>query len=416
MSVRSTHSAPPLSIGRYELSGRVGVGRTSTLFRARDTETGLSAAVQLIPADLCKERGLFERLHTDFQAAVLLDHPNILRLLDFGRESGYWYVATEWVEGTTLAQMIQAHTRISEEIAIRIVAQIGQAIDYLLVGNFASYRVRVSKIVIRNDGVAKLVTFAPARGCIPSSPMPGLSSSGVSVLDAPLVDPAQSRLEDPVYALAVTLFESVTGREWIPPEPPGEPAPGRSSSRRRRSSVIPPRIPGLSDRVELAIRRATDPDPDKRPGSCAEFLKILHNRPRTAGTAKADARPTITDADNRRAHVRYALGIGSSGTIHDSVFDSPFDDGPKSQEIWPLVIRDLSAGGVGILLARRCEVGTELLIELVAGPNRVSRTLPVRVVRVKRENHGHWAHGCQFLQELSEDEVASLLDHLSRPG
>jgi serine/threonine protein kinase len=412
MAVRSTPSAPPLSIGRYQLSGRIGVGRTSTLFRAQHTETGTTAAIQLIPADACTEHGLFERLHADFQAAALLEHPNIFRLLDFGRERGYWYVAAEWIEGATLAQMIQAHSRISEEIAIRVTAQIGQAIDYLLAGNYASYRVRVSNIVLRNDGVAKLVTFAQARGCIPSSPIPGLSNPGVSALDAPLVDPAQARMEDPIYALAVTLFEIVTGREWVPPEPPGEP-PRSRSSRRRRSSAAPLRVPGLSERVGQAIRCATDPDPDKRPGSCAEFVKLLYNRPRVAGTAKADVRP-VADADNRRAHVRYALGIGSSGTIHDSVFDSPFDAAPKSPEVWPLVIRDLSAGGVGLLLARRCEVGTELLIELAAGPDRAPRTFPVRVVRVKRENHGHWGHGCQFLQELDEAELGSLLDHLGR--
>jgi serine/threonine protein kinase len=413
MATRSTTSAPPLSVGRYELSGRVGVGRTSTLFRAREIETGAPAAVQLIPGDLHKEPGLFERLHTTFQAALPLDHPNIVRLVDFGRESGYWFVATEWIEGTTLSQMIQAHTRISEEIAIRVVTQIGQAIDFLLAGEFASYRVRTTKIVIRNDGVAKLVTFSPARGCIPSSPMPGVPTAAASPLDSTLIDPAQSRLEDPVYALATVLFECVTGREWVRDEPQPEAAPGRSSSRRRRSSATLMRPPGLSERVELAVRRATDRDPDKRPGSCAEFLKLLYHRPR-AGGAKADSRPAATDADNRREHVRYALGVGSSGTIHDSVFGSPLDDGPKSQEVWPLVVRDVSAGGVGLLLARRCEVGTELLIEMVMGPNRVPRTLAVRVVRVKRENHGHWAHGCQFLRQLTEEELASLLDHVGR--
>ena len=82
MAARSTPSAPPLSVGRYALSARVGVGRASTLFRARDSESGVTAAVQLIPGALHKEPGLFERLHADFQAALPLEHPNILRLLD----------------------------------------------------------------------------------------------------------------------------------------------------------------------------------------------------------------------------------------------------------------------------------------------------------------------------------------------
>jgi hypothetical protein len=206
----------------------------------------------------------------------------------------------------------------------------------------------------------------------------------------------------------------VTGREWAGPQPPPAPPPGvYRSTRRRARAVAAARIPGLSDRVELAIRRATDSEHERRPSSAADFLKLLHHRSRVAGTAKQDAR-LVSDTDNRRAHVRYALGVGSSGTIHDSVLEPPHPDAPKSQEVWPLIVRDLSAGGVGLLLARRCEVGTELLIDLAAGPDRTPRTLPVRVVRVKRENHGHWAHGCQFLQLLSEEEVASLLDHAAR--
>jgi serine/threonine protein kinase len=415
MTTRSTPIAPPLSVGRYELSGRIGAGQTGMLFRARHTETQNFVAVQLIPSDQV-DRGLFDRLSAEFQRALPLEHPNVLRLLDFGREGGYVYLISDWVEGTVLAQMIQAHKRLSEDIAVRLVAQVGQAIDFLLTGNYATYKVRTSNIVLRTDGVAKLVSFAPAAGCLPSSPMPGLNLASSSPLDEPLYDPAKARVEDPVFALGTTLFEMVTGREWTGPQPPPAPPPGvYRSTRRRARAVAAARIPGLSDRVELAIRRATDSDHERRPASAADFLKLLHHRPRATPTAKVDARAVTPDTDNRRAHVRYALGVGSSGTIHDSVFEAPHPDSPKSPEVWPLVVRDLSAGGVGILLARRCEVGTELLIELVAGPDRTPRTLPVRVVRVKRENHGHWAHGCQFLEVLAEDELASLLDHANRP-
>ncbi|HSQ54571.1 MAG TPA: protein kinase [Gemmata sp.] len=416
MAARSTPLAPPLSISHYELSGRVGAGQTGLLYRARDTHTQSFVAIQIIPADLV-ERNHFDRLNAEFQRASPLEHPNILRLIDFGRESGFIYIVTEWIEGTVLSQMIQAHTRLAEDISIRIVAQIAQAIDYLLINNYATFRVRNRKIVIRTDGVAKLVSFAPASGCLPSSPMPGLALSSASPLDAPVYDPKTTRVEDPVYSLGATLFEMVTGREFIPPPPSSgeqpEASQQRSSSRnssRRRRPVTPRRIPGLTERVEAAILRAIDDDHTKRPGSCAEFVTILYGRSRATGSAKADVRPLAPDQDNRRAHVRYALGVGTSATIHDSVLEPPLPDGPKSQEIWPLVIRDISAGGVGILLARRCEVGTELLIEMVAGPNRKARSFPVRVVRVKRENHGHWAHGCQFLQELDEQQVNALLD------
>src|SRR5438046_758746 len=91
MASRSTPSAPPLSIGRYELSGRVGTGQTGMLFRARDSETQNFVAVQLIPSDAI-DRAHFDRLNAEFQRALPLEHPNILRLLDFGRESSFVYL------------------------------------------------------------------------------------------------------------------------------------------------------------------------------------------------------------------------------------------------------------------------------------------------------------------------------------
>ena len=132
----------------------------------------------------------------------------------------------------------------------------------------------------------------------------------------------------------------------------------------------------------------------------------------TAGTPKAGPcvrRPRPTTGAGACA---YALGVGSNGTINTSVFDAtaPSD----SQEVWPLVVQDVSASGIGVLLARRCEPGTELSVEVATGPNRPGWSLPVRVVRVRKDNYGHWMHGCAFLAPLDQPELIALLSHFGR--
>lgn len=92
-----------------------------------------------------------------------------------------------------------------------------------------------------------------------------------------------------------------------------------------------------------------------------------------------------------------------------------FADGPLSTEVWPLVVQDLSAGGIGILLARRCEPGTELSVEMTGDTGRRLCSLPVTVVNVRKELHGHWSHGCAFLTPLTDGELLSLLNHLVHP-
>jgi serine/threonine protein kinase len=415
-------TAPPLSVSRYQLSGRVGSWSLGDVYRARDTETDDLVAVHLFTARAPADPNRVERLRAEFRAAQQCEHPNILRVLEFGVESEFGFVVAEWVDGTTLAKMIEAHARLPEETAVRIVAQIGQAIDYARKRNLASCLVTPADVMIRNDGMAKFVPFGavPEAAPPPSPPPPPVPAWRVQpTYGAPPPPPKKPAsaavIVDPVHALATTFYAAVTGLTWEPPPPPPEPVPGGRKS--RRAPKPPPRAAGLTDRTDRAIKRATDPDPAKRPASCADFLKLLRCRILASG-GKMELRTVAPEEDDRRDYVRYAVGVGSNCTINTSLFDPPpSGEAPPDpqQEVWPLVVKDASAGGVGILLARRCEPGTELSIELATGPGRVPRSLPVRVVRVRRDNLGHWAHGCQFLTPLDEDELNALLSHLGRP-
>src|SRR5262245_48026602 len=416
MTVRSLMSTPPLSVGHYALAGRAGLGTSGDVYRARDTDTDSLVAVYLFPVAAAKEAK--RDLREEFRDAVLCEHPNILRILDHGQEGNYFYLVTEWIDGTSLARMIDAHARLPEDNAIRFLAQVGQAVDYARKCNFKVCRVNTTNILIRNDGVAKLLPFGagsetleplapPLPPPAPSQPAWRLTTSYDRKPEPP--PPPPLPIDDPVFLMATTLYEAVTGVVWKQPEPPPPPAPGK----RRRSSRKPPPPPGLTDRLDKIIHRATDLNAARRPATCAEFLKLLRGRSLTSGNAKTDSRPTPMAGD-RRAEVRYALGVGSNCMINTSLFDAPETVAwSDSQEIWPLVVKDVSAGGLGILLARRCEPGTELLIELVTA-GRTPCRFPGTVVSVRRDNLGHWMHGCQFPTPLYEEELNALLNHLGR--
>ena len=110
MALRRPPKAPPLSIGNFELSGKIGAGILGSVYRGREPGTNALVTVHLVSPDLAENAGVIDALRDEFNTAVQFEHPNILRLLDFGNEHGFWYLVTEWVDGITLAQMIQAHT------------------------------------------------------------------------------------------------------------------------------------------------------------------------------------------------------------------------------------------------------------------------------------------------------------------
>jgi hypothetical protein len=369
----------PLSVGRYQMTGRTDAGIPGA-HRARDPETDGLVTVYLYPDDAAAAR------RTE-RALAAPEHPNVLRVIDAGREGSFSYLVTEWVDGATLARRIQSHSRLPEADVIRFLAQVGQAMDFARTGDEVPFPLTAAHVLIRQDGVAKVIPFE-----LPGEEAAREAAAGKGVPFAEVI-----------FALGTTLHESLTGWPWAPPE---EPPPGR----RRRYYAPPPRPAGLTDRAERAVRRATDPDPAKRPPSCAEFLRLLRARPVNAGAPKPDRRQGARAVENRRGYVRYSLGLGANCTIRSSVFE----DAPPSTELWPLVVQDVSAGGIGILLARRCEAGTELSVELTGDAGRAPRSLPVKVVHVRKELHGHWAHGCTFLQPLDDAELLALVNHLGR--
>ena len=72
-------------------------------------------------------------------------------------------------------------------------------------------------------------------------------------------------------------------------------------------------------------------------------------------------------------------------------------------------ILNISAGGIGLLLPCQFDPGTLLYFEMPAHPGRMPRKLLVRVVRAFERTNGDWFLGCEFAQQLREDEVLALL-------
>src|SRR5690242_19612590 len=104
----SQSKASPLAVGRYQLISRAGTG-IENAYRARDPDANL-VAVYLFPGIFAGPSPRTDRLKAAFEATLTLDHPNILNVIDYGREGDFGYLVTEWAEGTTLARMIEVHT------------------------------------------------------------------------------------------------------------------------------------------------------------------------------------------------------------------------------------------------------------------------------------------------------------------
>src|SRR5262245_25542797 len=102
---------------------------------------------------------------------------------------------------------------------------------------------------------------------------------------------------------------------------------------------------------------------------------------------------------DRRAAVRYQCELATSLRPMRGAED----------EQWPARLRDISTQGVGILVGRRFEPGTQLTLELQSDDAGLAYTLAARVVRVEDRNGAFWLLGCVFARPLGDDELQKLL-------
>jgi c-di-GMP-binding flagellar brake protein YcgR len=131
-----------------------------------------------------------------------------------------------------------------------------------------------------------------------------------------------------------------------------------------------------------------EPSPEPKPNRV-----MPHSAPTVAGPA--DNLPT---GQERRASERFACNLETTCQLPKGVWDDP----------WPAKVRNISKGGVGLVLQRRFEPGTLLVFELESAVQGFAKTFLARVRHATRHAEGGWMHGCAFASELSDEELQAF--------
>jgi serine/threonine protein kinase len=304
-----TSKARPLqSVGNYELIEKIAEGGMGAIYRGRQRGSGLVVAVKIMPAHMAQNPILLKRFEQEFRAASRLDHPNIVRALDYGENGDQPYLVMEFVEGESLGQKIEREGRMAEAEAIRIIAQVAQGLHRAHKQNLVHRDVKPDNILVRPDGVAKLADLGLVKETDTDL---NLTKTGRGLGTPHFMAPEQFRNAKnadsrcDIYSLGATLYQMVTGD-----------LPFRSSGpldawmKKIQNDLTKPRqiVPTLSERVEAAILRAMDATPDMRPSSCREFIEEL--------TGKSTRRGVSAEAANGPSELWYLVYRDEQGTAH----------------------------------------------------------------------------------------------------
>ena len=94
-------------IGHYRIESLLGVGGMGEVYLARDELLGRKVALKLLPEHLTEDQTQLNRFKTEARTASALNHPNILTVHEIGAEGNRHFIATEFIEGMTLRELLR---------------------------------------------------------------------------------------------------------------------------------------------------------------------------------------------------------------------------------------------------------------------------------------------------------------------
>ena len=212
----SNNGQPVILNDRYELQQRIGRGGMADVFLARDQLLNRQVAIKVLFPEFATDPNFVERFRREAQSAANLNHPNIVSVYDWGKYSNTYFMAMEYVQGRTLADVLRANGHINSIQAAEIASEVAAALGHAHRNGVAHRDIKPANILIGSSGQVKVADFGIARAmnAATESNLTQVGNvMGTATYFSP--EPAQGAQPDPRsdrYSLGIVLYEMVAGK------------------------------------------------------------------------------------------------------------------------------------------------------------------------------------------------------------
>ncbi|MCX5655615.1 MAG: serine/threonine-protein kinase [Planctomycetota bacterium] len=297
-SLKEETVSPTLQIPGLQMMERLGRGSQAVVYKARQLSVDRIVAVKVLLSRAARDPEARRRFVQEARLAAQLSHNNIVQAIDAGEADGYPYFVQEFIDGTTVYDLIKARGgALEEERALEIVIHIAEALAHAHSRGFIHRDVKPRNIMLTKEGVAKLADMGLARHTGDAGA--ALEEAGKAfgtpyyiapeqVLGSPNID-----FRADIYSLGASFYEMLTGRP-----PYTAPTPQQVMQRHVTGTLVPPDhlnaslSAGVSEVVEVMMSKR----PKDRYNSTEDLL--------------ADLRAVATGQPPRIA--REKVGMGST--------------------------------------------------------------------------------------------------------
>ncbi len=258
-------------IGKYKIIKLIGEGGMASVYEAEHVKLGNKAAVKILDEILIKKRNIKERFENEAKIMASLQHPNIVRVIDYEETPESLAIIMELIEGKSLTDYIKEKGKLQAREAVELQKILLNTFAYAHHKGIVHRDVKPSNIIIETDknNNPKILDFGIAKLLQSDA---NLTNTGMQMGTPLYMSPEQVKdsksidHRSDIYSLGVVLYYMLSGN---PPYNNSE-----MSNFDIFNKIVNEPIPELENYSELSkiIQNATAKNPEERYKSCEEFI------------------------------------------------------------------------------------------------------------------------------------------------
>jgi serine/threonine protein kinase len=305
---------------RYRLGELLGRGGMAEVHIGQDVRLGRAVAVKMLRPDMARDPTFQARFRREAQSAASLNHPSVVAVYDTGEDdfagNPVPYIVMEYVEGSTLRELLTSGSRLVPERALEIVDGILAALAYSHQRGIVHRDIKPANVMLNRNGEVKVMDFGIARAM--SDGASTMTQTSAVIGTAQYLSPEQARGEQvdarsDIYSTGCVLYELLAGRPPFVGDSPVSVAYQHVREEPIPPSHFDPDVPAAADAIVL---RALTKDRDERYQTADEMRADI----RAALAGRPVAPPVATQR---------MAAIPTGGAVPTSTFPMTNDGGDQ---------------------------------------------------------------------------------------
>src|SRR5579884_1028943 len=196
---------------RYRVISRLGSGGMADVYLAEDRLLGRQVALKVLHRHFAEDSEFVERFRREASSAAALSHPNIVGIFDRGEADGTYYIAMEYVPGSSLKTIVRESGAMDPARAIDIVIQILRAARSAHRHGVIHRDLKPQNVILDDEGRARVTDFGIARAGASDMTLTGSIMGTAQYLSPEQAQGFAVTTSSDLYSVGVILYELLTG-------------------------------------------------------------------------------------------------------------------------------------------------------------------------------------------------------------